>query len=251
MLYYDFRSTDPNHYDVAEVSLPVPPCNMCNLVVTSLTTQSHFVVLDESDYIQLIVWKDEEVRPRRLVVNGEYNTMDKRRLKDVLLPTLKTQIDNDINIEFVGDNSKLLKISSVCKLQIIDASYHFKLLMGMYDMTFPIDIAAGGSVVMKSLPCYNLTPIFYLVSNLSTTSFSAGGTTQIVMRIVNTYRPGDIITETNGDYMCSIPSTSMGHLRFQLKDANLKDIKLITPMYISITVEMQQEPSFELSPEEH
>jgi len=48
--------------------------------------------------------------------------------------------------------------------------------------------------------------------------------------------------------MCSIPSSSMGHLRFQLKDANLKDVQLLSPMYISVTVEMR--PSFELSPEE-
>jgi len=117
----------------------------------------------------------------------------------------------------------------------------------MYDMKLPMD-AATGTITMKSTPYYNLTPIFYLVSNLSTTSFSAGGTTQIVMRITNTFKPVDIITESNGDYMCSIPSSSMGHLRFQLKDANLKDVQLLSPMYISVTVEMR--PSFELSPEE-
>jgi len=260
MLYYDFKSKDPDRYDIVEACLPVPPSNMCNLVVSSLTTFCSFIVLDEEDYFKFKVWKtDDDVRD--LVCSfGTYHDIDKESFKSIFNAALTSMVNVinvfiptggsrvNVNIEYSDDGR--VKMVSTHKIQIVEVSYRLKLLLGMYDMILPLEIAANGTYIMKSLPYFNLTPIFYLVSNLNTSSFSVNGLTQIVMRIANTFKPENIIVENNGDYMCSVQSSSLAHLRFQLVDANLHDVKLLAPLYISITVELQPEPSFTLSPEE-
>jgi len=159
-------------------------------------------------------------------------------------------VNNDIDIDGVEyDNKDLLHLVSTHEWQITDASYHVKLLMGIYDMKFPI-MSNHGALTMKSIGFFNLTPILYLVSNLSASSFSMMGMTKIMMRIANTFQRSNIIVESNADYQTNVYSTSLEILRLQLVDANLVQIKLLSPLYVSITIEPVVPSKLVLSDEE-
>ncbi len=57
------------------------------------------------------------------------------------------------------------------------------------------------------------------------------------MRLNNSYSAAYPIFATNGDFIVKVLSTDLSDMRFTLVDANYVEVKLLNPMYITISVE--------------
>ena len=87
-----------------------------------------------------------------------------------------------------------------------------------------------------------LSPVLYLTSNVSIKSyrnvdddFSLTGA-KIVMRVNNSFQPSLPIINNNADFETVLLSNDLSMLEFRLVDANLNDVHLLSPLYLSVQV---------------
>ena len=123
---------------------------------------------------------------------------------------------------------------------VSDASYNMKLVIGLYNTTLPVESSEDGVYVVQSVGYTLSTPILYLLCNAGAEWYQAteeGCTSgRIVMRLNNSYSANYPIIATNGEFTSVISSIDMTALEFKLVDANMHDIKLLTPMNIALHV---------------
>ncbi len=90
---------------------------------------------------------------------------------------------------------------------------------------------------------YLSTPVLYLASNIGYNSFKNVTDTgyltsmRILMKLNNSYSAYYPIYATNGDFIARVNSSDLSNTQFILIDANYKEITLLNPMYLTITVE--------------
>ena len=60
---------------------------------------------------------------------------------------------------------------------------------------------------------------------------------RILMRITNSFFAKQPIVATNGDYTTTVRSSDLSDVRFVLLDANYHEIKLLSPMYLTVQIE--------------
>ena len=54
------------------------------------------------------------------------------------------------------------------------------------------------------------------------------------MRVSNSFSSNYPIVNGNAEFVSIVPINSLSNIEFRLVDANMHDIKLLTPMYLSI-----------------
>ena len=127
MVIYTLSSTDPKHYNRIQVKLPVEfASRFVNVCVTSLTSNCNIEVMNEDDYITLLI-EDETFR----VVMTPYS-----KLTTASLPYILQDIFNNNNINITASVSNLDTLILTCEQQfsIIDMSYNMKLITGFYSL---------------------------------------------------------------------------------------------------------------------
>ena len=127
MVIYTLSSTDPKHYNRIQVKLPVEfASRFVNVCVTSLTSNCNIEVMNEDDYITLLI-EDETFR----VVMTPYS-----KLTTASLPYILQDIFNNNNINITASVSNLDTLILTCEKQfsIIDMSYNMKLITGFYSL---------------------------------------------------------------------------------------------------------------------
>ena len=120
-------STDPKHYNRIQVKLPVEfASRFVNVCVTSLTSNCNIEVMNEDDYITLLI-EDETFR----VMMTPYS-----KLTTASLPYILQDIFNNNNINITASVSNLDTLILTCEKQfsIIDMSYNMKLITGFYSL---------------------------------------------------------------------------------------------------------------------
>ncbi|KAI5490048.1 hypothetical protein TVAGG3_0991400 [Trichomonas vaginalis G3] len=123
-------------------------------------------------------------------------------------------------------------------------SYNAKLISGFYNQTFPIEAEwNNGYYIVKglSVPLTLSTPILYIVSNLGSKCYSNVDRNyydqKILMRINNTFSAGLPIVHSNAEFSALVNSNTLANINLTLVDANFVPVKLLCPMYISMTAE--------------
>ena len=114
-----------------------------------------------------------------------------------------------------------------------------KLLLGLINVSLPLT-STNNRLTFPDVGMFLSTPVLYLASNLGSNSYKiANGTTsmRILMRITNSFFAKQPITATNGDYTTTIRSSDLSDVRFTLLDANYHEIKLLSPMYLTVEIE--------------
>ena len=127
MVIYTLSSTDPKHYNRIQVKLPVEfASRFVNVCVTSLTSNCNIEVMNEDDYITLLI-EDETFR----VMMTPYS-----KLTTASLPYILQDIFNNNNINITASVSNLDTLILTCEQQfsIIDMSYNMKLITGFYSL---------------------------------------------------------------------------------------------------------------------
>lgn len=232
---FDFtiNSTDPENYHKIFTNISGRQTRECNLIVTSLTTNCNIVVLNTTDYFTI---NDE-----KYTFTDEYTSMD----VDTLVGLMNTLASD---FTFAYDTCNRVSITSTSKsISLDDCSYNVKILLGLYNYTFPLtstEISTKHILQLKDVGAFLSTPVLYLASNIGQNSFKninssdSLTSTRIVMRLNNSYSSAYPIFATNGDFNVRVLSTDLSDIRFTLVDANYVEVKLLNPMYITINIEL-------------
>ena len=230
-LNYTVTSTNTAEYDVIRTNLQVPYSKLCRLQVNNLTTKASFVVLAKDDYLT--------INGRKYVIGDDYGEVS----TETFAMIFNESFSEDSTVTATIDNVKRLILISASPFIINDASYNTKMVSGLYNDEFPIHSQSNGAlnyVRAESAGYAMLTPILYLVSNLGSKCYDNIDKNycnhKILMRVSNSFTANYPIINGNAEFASVISSNALSDIEFKLVDANRKQIRLLTPMYLSIQV---------------
>ncbi len=146
------------------------------------------------------------------------------------------------------DSARRFKIVCDKKFVIDRMTYHFRLITGFYQTEYENKALFSDYneeqqmyyVRSNSIGFTNLTPVLYLTSNIAINSYRNVNNelsgSKIVMRLNNSFMPGSPIIVNNADFETTLLSNDLSSLEFTLVDAFMKEVRLLSPMYLSIHV---------------
>ena len=235
ILLYTITTKNPESYNSITTYLQSPQGRYCKLTLNTMTTKACFALLTPDDYIVLngmkYYWEDtySEIPPGGFV-------------------DLFNQLFPDKNILSSITHAGTINFTGTLPFILNDMSYNAKLISGFYNQTFPIEAEwNNGYYIVKglSVPLTLSTPILYIVSNLGSKCYSNVDRNyydqKILMRINNTFSAGLPIVHSNAEFSTLVNSNTLASITLTLVDANFVPVKLLCPMYLSMTAE-----SFEL-----
>lgn len=255
-LDYTICSTDPDNYNRIACNLISPITKYASFIVTSLTANFDIIVLNKDDYITYQDCDEDEWIEMKISIKDEYKAMDKESalsaLRLEICPEFEDTIESGDNTLYETENiTKDLAGRYVMKRRhkwrIVDMSYNIRLMTGFYNTSFPIesiyDEESDKHIITANSNGFSMsTPILYLISNVGIQSYKTVSDTdicgaKIVMRVNNSYIVDTPISIPNGDFRSTILSNDLSMLTFMLVDANLHEIRLLSPIYITIHVD--------------
>ena len=239
-------SNDPKHYNRISVKLPAPITRLSKVIVSSLIANNDIIVLNSDDYIQ--------INGNQYSLKKDYSSTNISNndtlggLIDGMLKLRQTEIDVST------DESNRLVFKSFNIFCIERMTYNYQLLTGFYNSTFPIhaDFKDGYYfIISESVGFVYSTPVLYLLSNVGYQSYRSVNATdiagsRIVMRLQNTYQANVPIIANNADFEFTVSSNDLAMLEFTLTDANLHELRMLSPMYLIINV--QAVPDEQITP---
>ena len=228
-------STDPKHYNRISTNLTAPITKYSKLIVSSLVVNNDIVVLNADDYIQ--------INGVQYCLGKQYTSLSNGETLMALLSSLFDE--KEANITASIDEANRCVFKSIKPFYIERMTYNFTLLTGFYNSTFPIyadSIDDEYFIRSESVGFALSTPILYLLSNVGFQSYRNVNATElsgskIVMRLINAFQVNVPIVANNADFMFTVPSNDLAMLEFTLVDAYLHEIKLLSPMYLTINVQ--------------
>ena len=241
-----FNSVDENNY--SRISITIPPLSGCRYTARrcdSFTANCNIRVLKHSDYLAMTIGNN----PFRIYFE-DYTNLG----AEIFAELLNEKLHDEYNISCGVDNCNRLYFTANDMFNIDDVSYNVKLLMGLYSIKDE-EIRAGKikaeplgnggyKLQINSVGMYLSTPVLNLVSNIGDASFRNNSdyivniqSCNTVLRINNSFSP-NIPIVAGGDASTSIvPSGYVSGAVFILVDANMRQVDLLNPMYITLTLE--------------
>ena len=235
LIDYTISSYDYNHYNRIDINLPSPPSRRVSMIVTSLTTKCSIVVIENDDYIQ--------INGKKYVFNNMYTDLNSETFCMLLNSLIKTS-----NVTASVDETGRILFESDTFFTINNASYNIIQLCGIYNEILPLNSEYAGSnfsILAQSVGNYLSTPVLYLVSNVGKSSFrnlhENISISRIILRINNSFSANYPIIVTNADFEVDIPSCDLGNVQLTLVDSNMREVHLLNPIYITISVKIIEE----------
>ena len=274
---YTVCSTDPSRYSRINCNLTAPVTRFSAMTVTCLTANCNIMVLSKDDYLTI---NDVKITLDQDYSNLNGNTLA-RVLNDLLDPVINVVVDSANRLVF-GSSQEFVINDMSYNTKLITGFYNTSLpIKSHYNEAYDsrsedLKIESVDNQLMKylinaeSVGFMLSTPILYLVSNVGMQSYrniksmndddkrdpSGSGKpddlcgAKIVMRLNNSFSANYPITVNNADFTTTLCSNDLSSLEFRLVDAYMHEIKLLSPMYLSITVRAVEEEmipsSFEL-----
>ena len=253
---YTICSYDPEHYNRIDVNLPSPQTRNAKMIITSLTTKCSIVVLNNDDFIQITVIRKEKAEALRAKAANDVLNEFKRFNYTLNFKSSYTNLNVESFVELLKEQTssigiipeidytgRIILTSKLYNFMITNASYNVIQLLGIYNQTLPISGEhknGSWSLACSSVGNYLSTPILYLVSNIGKSSFrnlnDAMNVSKIILRINNAFSADYPIVVSNADFEVVINSNDLSCAQFTLVDANMHEIKLLSPMYITIAI---------------
>ena len=235
LIDYTISSYDYNHYNRIDINLPSPPSRRVSMIVTSLTTKCSIVVIENDDYIQ--------INGKKYVFNNMYTDLN----SETFCMLLNSLIKNS-NVTASVDETGRILFESDTFFTINNASYNIIQLCGIYNEILPLNSEyadSNFSILAQSVGNYLSTPVLYLVSNVGKSSFrnlhENISISRIILRINNSFSANYPIIVTNADFEVDIASCDLCNIQLTLVDANMHEIHLLNPIYITIAVKIINE----------
>ena len=240
---YTICSYDPEHYNRIDVNLPSPQTRNAKMIITSLTTKCSIVVLNNDDFIQITVIRKENNEFKRFNYTLNFKSSYTNLNVESFVELLKEQTSSIGIIPEIDYTGRIILTSKLYNFMITNASYNVIQLLGIYNQTLPISGEhknSSWSLACSSVGNYLSTPILYLVSNIGKSSFrnlnDTMNVSKIILRINNAFSADYPIVVSNADFEVDINSNDLSCAQFTLVDANMHEIKLLSPMYITIAI---------------
>lgn len=240
------RSDNPDNYGVIHANLKTPYTQFSTLTIDSLTTNACFEVLNENDNITFEETNEVTIKP-----NEKYSDLNSSSVSTMINDLLNI---NTSSIRCVVDNTNRLVFKNQYPFKIIDCSYNMRLILGLFDQTFPIESVevTEEEQTINVIQClsvgqYLSTSILYLVSTNGDKCFINGQTgrvgKRILMRINNSYSANFPVIANNAEFSVYALSNDFSDITFQLVDGNFHPIKLLSPLYLtgSLTADVNSE----------
>jgi hypothetical protein len=199
------------------------------MTITSLTTMANFVVLGTSDYIV--------INKHRYNVQDDYSDVNTASLVEYLNELVSTN-----NIEVFYDSCSRIYFTSAetNNISIDDCSYNLRLMLGLVNVELPLQTNSG-MLLCPDVGLYLSTPVLYLACNLGSNSYRTAGKSftsmRILMRLTKSFFAKQPIINVNGDFTTTLRCSDLSDVRFTLIDANYQEVKLLTPMYLTVQIE--------------
>lgn len=246
LIDYTVSSTDPNNYNKIFCNLTAPPTKYSIMTITCLTTNCNIIVLNKDDYII--------INDIKYQFKDNYTNINLEAFIELLKELTQNRVasEGEINplslngIDFYIDNTSRLYFYSEHPFVINDASYNVKLITGIYHQNLPLTSSFNPETdkyyVQAISSGFNLlTPVLYLCSNIAIKSYrnaddSSLNGSKIVMRVNNSFSTSMPIINNNADFETVLLSNDLSMLEFRLVDANMHDIHLLSPLYLSVQV---------------
>ena len=241
LIDYTISSYDYNHYNRIDINLPYPPSRKVLMIVTSLTTKCSIVVIEKDDYIQ--------INGKKYVFNNMYTDLNSETFCMLLNALIKNS-----NVTASVDETGRILFESDTFFTINNASYNIIQLCGIYNEILPLNSEYKGELsstgqnyclLAQSVGNYLSTPVLYLVSNVGKSSFrnlhENISISRIILRINNSFSANYPIIVTNADFEVDIPSCDLGNVQLTLVDSNMREVHLLNPIYITISVKIIEE----------
>ena len=233
---YTISSTDSAHNNRIITNLSNPQTEYCKMTITSLTTMANIVILSKEDYIK--------INGTTYVCDDDFSEISASSMTEYMnhLMSLYPNDDGDV-FDFFCDHCSRIYITSNRDFELQDVSYNMRLLLGLTNVQLPIEsTGSNGSykMIFPDVGMFLSTPVLYLASNLGSNSYRTGKVTtsmRILMRINNSFFAKQPIIATNGDYTTVVKCSDLSDARFTLIDANYHEIKLLSPMYLTVQIE--------------
>jgi hypothetical protein len=137
--------------------------------------------------------------------------------------------------------------SFIDDISIDDASYNVRLLMGVhpFDKLELSEEWYEGYVTTLTIPTVGFmlsTPVLYLTCNIGQKTYMNNQrskytqNSKIVMRLNNSFSANYPIIAGNAEFSTTVMSNDLTNVEFKLVDANMVEIDLLSPMYISVSI---------------
>lgn len=226
---YTISSVDYKHNNRIYTNITAPHTEYCKMTITSLTTMANFVVLDTSDYII--------INGYRFNVQEDFSDVNTASLVEYLNGFLASK-----NLEAYYDSCSRVYFTSsdANHISIDDCSYNLRLMLGLVNVELPIE-TDDNYLLCPDVGLYLSTPVLYLACNLGSNSYRTAGNSftsmRILMRLTNSFFAKQPIVNVNGDFTTTVKCSDLSDVRFTLIDANYHEVKLLTPMYLTVQIE--------------
>jgi hypothetical protein len=244
------NSTDHYHYNRININLP----NTTNwqhaiLTATSLVTQCNMVVIDDYNEWIGITIIEADGQPNVNVMRitepfcGFQNYDEVIVMLNYYLDFNNSEIEATLSslhtIEFVSPNNKAFVLHHL--------SYNMKILTGFYTydqyrskLNTRLNLP---TICADAVGFLNSTPILYLISPLgdinvhNTINSKKCETHSVLMRIQNSFSPLMPLIATNVEFSKKIHIGDITNFEAMLVDANLHEVHLLSPMWVTFTVQ--------------
>lgn len=241
-----FNSVDENNY--SRISVTIPPLSGCKytaVMCDSFTANCNIRVLNHRDYIAMTIGNNPFI-----IYFEDYTNLNVETFAELL--NLKLQ--DDYHITCSVDNCNRLVFTAPESFHFNDITYNVKLLLGLYsykDEEIRAEKIKSEQIsdslhqlTIKSVGMFLSTPILNLVSNIGDPTLRNNSDDIVniqscnsVLRINNSFSPNiPIVANGNGVYSI-IPSGYVSGAVFILVDANMHQVDLLNPMYITLKLE--------------
>lgn len=234
---YTISSVDYTCNNRIYTNIEAPHTESCKLTITSLTTMANFVVLDKSDYITI-----NDVKYR---IRDDFSDVNTASLVEYLNGIIDADTPTS-DLAAYYDSCSRIYFTSKDNIIINDCSYNLRLMMGLVNVPLPFaentDIDDGKMLTCPDVGLYLSTPVLYLACNLGSNSYKNTTKSQytsmrILMRLINSFFAKQPINNPNGDYTTIVRCSDLSDIRFTLVDANYHEVKLLSPMYLTVQIE--------------
>ena len=236
---YTINSTDPKHYNRIKANLDMPNTEYSVFQVSELTAKCSIIILTSQDYFQ--------INDKRYFFTTDYTDLNSESFVELVDDMIANdgyycELDTAYRIHFFADN----------EFELNDATYNVKILMGLHDIQLPlvssyneqIQTEHKQEITIESVGYTLSTPILYLLSNIGERTFKnnldsmkSNQSLKTAMRINNAFSANFPIVAGNSDFETVIKSNDLSYVEFVLVDANLHEINLLCPLYLTIHVQ--------------
>ena len=241
-----FNSVDENNY--SRISITIPPLSGCRYTAIrcdSFTCNCNIRVLNNRDYMMMTKGDVPFT-----IHFEDYTKLDAETFAELL----NEKLHDSYGINCGVDNCNRLYFISDELFYFNDISYNLKLLLGVYSWKDE-DIKAEKlraeqvgvnqfKLQINSVGMYLSTPILNLVSNIGDASFRNNSddivniqSCNTILRINNSFSSNIPIIASGDGSTSIIPSGYVSGAVFILVDANMRQVDLLNPMYITLTME--------------